>query len=60
MDSEFLTAAATIIIIIVSRVMSHFEHKKNQKEITEIKLTINGEVEKKIKEAYEQGKKHKD
>lgn len=60
MDSEFWSAATTIVIVIIARIMSHYEHKKTGKELTEIRLTINGELEKKIKEAFNKGKESRE
>lgn len=47
MESEFIYSATTIIVVIVSRVLSHFEHKKSNKEI---KVMLNGSLEKKVDE----------
>lgn len=43
-------------LIVIGRVLSHFEHKKTGKQITEIKISINGEIERRMNEAREQGR----
>lgn len=47
---------AIAVIIIVGRVMSHFEHKKTGKTVNDIKVFINGQREKDIEKAREEGR----
>ena len=56
-------ALLTPLCILISRLFSHFEHKKTEKkvkktdaDITQIRLYINGELAKKIEEAKEEGR----
>lgn len=55
MTNETATLIVTGVVA-VSRILSHFEHKKTEKTASEIKIYINGEMEKKIAEAKEQGR----
>lgn len=48
MSTELWTSIATIIAIAVSRTLSHFEHKKNQKKTDAM---MNGELKDIIQEA---------
>lgn len=51
MNSEFWGATATIIAIIVSRVLSHFEHRKTNKMLNgDLDLKIKAEVERIVKQ----------
>lgn len=43
-------------LVVIGRVMSHFEHKETKKSVTEIKVYINGELEKKLEQAREEGR----
>lgn len=57
---EFLKLAATIMAIVGARLWSRWEHHKGQKQqvkdILEIKLSLNGELERRLEEAREQGR----
>lgn len=44
------------VLLIGRGVMSHYEHKRTGESINEIRISINGEVERRIEEAKEQGK----
>lgn len=48
MEKEFWMSVGTIIAIAVSRVLSHFEHRKTEKKVNNI---MNGELKELIKEA---------
>lgn len=42
--------------VLVNRLWSHLEHKKGRKDIQEIRIYMNGEVERRLQEAYERGR----
>lgn len=51
---------ATIVItsaIFAGRLWSAWEHKKTGKEVNEIKIYFNGEMQRRLDEAREQGRK---
>lgn len=48
--------AVVAIILIVRGVMSHREHRKTGKDVSEIKVYFNGELQKKIEQAREEGR----
>lgn len=59
-DFKTIAAVATPALVILGRLWSMVEHKKTgkkvaqqQKDIMEIKISINGELEKRIQEARE-------
>lgn len=56
-------SVATPAFIFISRLVSHFEHKKTEKrvrktdeDVMEIKLFMNGEMQKKLDDAREEGR----
>lgn len=58
-----ICSVLTPVFIFISRMISHFEHKKTEKkvkktdaDVMEIKLFMNGELAKKLQEAREQGR----
>lgn len=58
-----ICALLTPMFILISRLISHFEHKKTEKkvkktdmDIMEIKLYINGELAKKLEQARQEGR----
>lgn len=55
-ETTRLIIEGVVSIILVGRgVLSHYEHKKTQRDVIEIKMSINGEVEKRIEEARQKG-----
>lgn len=57
MTDEFWKSLAVIIpAILGSRWLSHIEHKKTGRDISEIKISLNGELEKRLEQAREQGR----
>jgi len=58
-----ICSVATPAFILISRLISHFEHKRTEKkvkktdlDVMEIKLFMNGELQKKLDEAREEGR----
>lgn len=50
---------ATIVIggiIFANRLWSAWEHKSTKKDVTEIKIMFNGEMDKKLEQAREEGR----
>ena len=45
--SEIISSLTIIAVVVTSRVLSHFEHKKTESNIADIHLHINGELQKK-------------
>ena len=56
MTNEFISTGIISLVVIASRVISHFEHKRTGKDIMEIKISINGELERRVSEANEKGR----
>jgi len=63
-DLKTYAAIATPALVIIGRLWSMIEHrktgkavKKTEKDIMEIKISINGELEKRIEAAKEEGRK---
>lgn len=54
-DRDLIEAIAGVILI-GRGVMSHFEHRQTGKDVREIKFYINGNVDKRIEEAREEGR----
>ena len=62
-DFKTIAAVATPALVIIGRLWSMWEHRKtgkgvkqNTKDIQEIKISINGELEKRIEAAREEGR----
>lgn len=63
MDKQLSDAIILIAVVAISRILSHFEHKRSEKrgkergvKLDNVILMLNGEVQKKIDEAYQKGK----
>lgn len=53
MTDRIIEIAVVGLWVLISRIWSHIEHKKGRQEI---KIYMNGEMEKKVNEAYEKGR----
>lgn len=63
MDKQLSDAIILIAVVAASRILSYFEHKRSEKrgkergvKLDNVILMLNGEVQKKIDEAYQKGK----
>lgn len=56
MITEITTGITTAALVAFSRWLSSREHKQTEKQITEIHLILNGELQKKIEQAREEGR----
>lgn len=56
MTDQMVIEAIVGALVIGSRILSHFEHKKSNKDVNEIKFYINGDLQKRLDEAREQGR----
>lgn len=54
---DAVVGAIVVIVIAISRILSHFEHKKTNKKVGDIYIKLNGELEQKIKTAIEEALK---
>lgn len=57
MSTHTIIEGIVAVLLIGRGVMSHLEHKKTGRQITEIKISINGELEKRLVQAREDGVK---
>lgn len=58
-----ICSVATPVCIFISRLISHFEHKRTEKkvkktdaDVMELKFYMNGELQKKLEQAREEGR----
>lgn len=58
-----ICSVATPIFIFIGRLLSHFEHKRTEKkvkktdaDVMELKFYMNGELQKKLEQAREEGR----
>lgn len=49
-NSHLIIEGIVALLLIGRGVMSHFEHKKTEKAVNEIKIYFNGDLEKRISE----------
>lgn len=56
MDKELQEALIIIVAVAFSRVLSHYEHKKTEKQVSDMHTMMNGETIRKIADAYQQGR----
>lgn len=55
-ETHSIIEGIVAILLIGRGIMSHFEHKKTSTDVKEIKFYINGNLEKKLEEAKEEGR----
>lgn len=62
-DLKTIAAIATPSLVVIGRLWSMWEHRqtgksvrKTERDITEIKISINGELEKRVEQAREEGR----
>lgn len=53
--TDYLIEIGVVISVVIGRVMSHFEHKKTERDVTQIKVYINGAMEQRMQETFEKG-----
>lgn len=55
-NSEIISSLVIIISGVILRIISHYEHKKTEKQVNEIYSLMNGEFEKKLEKARKEGR----
>lgn len=54
--AELISSIVIIITGIILRLISHYEHKDTSKKVAEIYILMNGELQKKLEQARQDGR----